>query len=63
MEDRALTKLDQLQVLKTTLEATLPVTIMVDLITDSDRVLQTTPIMPNNRQQISHSRPTKEFSK
>jgi hypothetical protein len=49
--------------LKITLQATLQVTTMVDLTMDSDRVLQTTAIMPSNNQAISLSRLTKEFSK
>jgi hypothetical protein len=66
VQDQALSKLDKPLVvisLKITLEVTLVATIMVDPITDSDRVLLTIPIMPSNLQLISLSRPTKEFSK
>lgn len=66
VQDQALSKLDKPLVvisLKTTLEVTLAATIMVGLITDSDRVLLMIPIMPSNLQPISLSRPTKEYSK
>jgi hypothetical protein len=64
LEAKAHSKLRNLRVgifHQTTLEATLPATIMVVRITGSDRVLQMT--LPSNHLAISLSRLTKEFSK